>query len=246
MVCGTWSFARQGLKTAEDGRPTSVMASESAIDALAALALAQCPNEGRRALSRARQELGEHADAFAPLLENLARRAQEIHQLQMLAGSDPLTGAANRRTFDSALDRDMSRRARQGSRGAPTNLAVILLDLDGLKQLNDQFGHGAGDLAICRLASAVQSAVRSADLVARLGGDEFAVLSPDTDLEGARILAERVRAAVEAQTVEGQDLRLSVGVAATDRYADADELLRAADRALYGNKRARKGRRLAA
>jgi diguanylate cyclase (GGDEF)-like protein len=183
-----------------------------------------------------RDLLGPEADRCEPLLNVLARRCDELQRLRDLAGRDPLTGAANRRTFEEELAREAARHRRTHEA-----FAVILLDLDELKQRNDRFGHRAGDEALIALVGACLRTVRETDLVARFGGDEFAVLLPGSNLAGASALATRLREAIEQAAVEGGPPRVSMGIAAADygRIA-ADNIVQLADRALYQDKAVRK------
>lgn len=207
-----------------------------AIAALTELAAAEDAETARRALSRARFTLGDEAAALEGLMQQLCQRAEELGTMRRLAGSDVLTGAANRRTFARALARELARLDR-GGRGP----GVLLFDLDGLKQINDQLGHAAGDEAIIRAVAALECAVRGTDIVARFGGDELAVLLPEAGEEGVRQAAERMRDQVESHDVRGRALRVSVGWAfASRRGMDADTLLAFADSRLYADKRARR------
>jgi diguanylate cyclase (GGDEF)-like protein len=214
-----------------------VTKSAHTIDALTALATASTAGEAIDALRIAREALGPHAGEYESLLMSMAARASEVHRLKRLAGRDALTGAANRRAFEEALGRELARHGRTGE-----GLAVVLLDLDGLKALNDTHGHAAGDQAIMCVARACESALRTTDIVARLGGDEFALLLPGVDVQGAAVAAERARSAVENSIVAGQRLEISVGVAVVERGTamGEDELLATADTCLYADKRARK------
>lgn len=205
------------------------------IEALTAVAAARTPWDTFHALTQARELLGDEADDYWPLLESIARRQTEIEQLERLAGSDPMTGVGNRRTFGRALDREV---ARYGRSGDP--FAVILLDLDDLKGRNDTLGHAAGDAAIMAVANVCQEAVRSTDVVARLGGDEFALLLAGSNLAGAWAFAERLRERVEEVTIDHMPLRVSLGVAAVADGMDGDAVLASADAALYRDKAARK------
>ncbi|MEC7525676.1 MAG: GGDEF domain-containing protein [Myxococcota bacterium] len=205
-------------------------------EALTALASAEDPTLAREALRQARQALGEDAARYEPLMELLCRRATELARLRRLAGSDELTGLANRRAFNLALDRERARFER-GSAGP----AVVLIDLDGMKAINDELGHAAGDEALQHTAEALLEAVRASDLVARLGGDELALLLPETTAQGARAVAERARRFIEQRSVRGRPLRASVGWAVTSRR-DPEALLATADARLYADKRRRRAR----
>ena len=147
---------------------------------------------------------------------------------------DTLTTAYNKRYFNGQLEIEFGFSRRQD-----TALALLLIDLDDLKSINDRHGHAAGDRALENLARIVGAVIRSEDVLARIGGDEFAVLCRATHLENAVHLAERLRGAVAAQPIRVDEVDLvttvSVGVAArTESQAQAaEELLAAADRALY-------------
>ena len=195
----------------------------------------------------AQQVLVERTSQLTSLA--LARRHAE-NQLVHAARHDNLTGIPNRSVFFAHLEQLA---ARDGSRtgGPASRSAVLYLDLDGFKQVNDTHGHGAGD-EVLRLASdRITACVRPGDLVARLGGDEFAVVCTDlagTD-EAESIAARLVAAMAEPFTVDGHEVRvgLSVGVALTDPGDGSGgesitRLVEAADRALYDAKQAGKGR----
>ncbi len=213
---------------------------EKHVAALTALAIASTPNEVVTALHAARQILGVETETWQPLLESLIFRANEVTQLRELAGLDELTGVANRRVFDDTVAREVARYGRTGQ-----GFSLVLLDLDGLKELNDALGHAAGDLALITLARACVASLRTTDLVARLGGDEFALLVADATREGAAVVAKRIRSAIEAQSVEGVNLRVSVGTATADGNdpVTVEFLFEEADAALYTNKRERRGDR---
>lgn len=215
------------------------MLTEQVIAALTEAARASTSVETMRALDSARDLLGPDADACEALFRELARRCDEVERLRHLAGRDPLTGAANRRTFEEELAREAARHRRTHEA-----FAVILLDLDDLKLRNDCCGHAAGDRALMALAAACLRTVRETDLVARLGGDEFAVLLPGSNFAGATALAARLRDAVEqTQLDEGGPLRVSVGIAAAEHGRNTVEnVVQLADRALYQDKAVRKTR----
>jgi len=158
-----------------------------------------------------------------------------LREAQAQAHADDLTGLANRRAWDAELPREIARARRTG---AP--LSVAMLDLDGLKEINDSRGHQAGSNAIKHAAAAWSGVVRETDMVARFGGDEFGIVMPDSTLEQARAAAERLREAI------GPGLTTSVGVAQWDGEETAYELVERADAALYAAKRAGRDRVAAA
>jgi diguanylate cyclase (GGDEF)-like protein len=160
-------------------------------------------------------------------------RAEALH--------DPLTELANRRALMAWLDRHAT------GRRAIDRIGLLLVDLDGFKQVNTDHGHHGGDAALTAAAQALRTAARAEDLVARLGGDEFAIVVPSADPATLRAVAERaivaVSAASERLELDGVRLGASVGLALLpDDATDADSLLQAADAALRTAKRAGKGR----
>lgn len=157
---------------------------------------------------------------------------------------DPLTRLANRRAFLERFQAELARAVRSGK-----GVAVIILDVDHFKSVNDAYGHAVGDRALEQIAQALHSAVRTSDLVARIGGEELAVLMPDTDTAGALVVAERCRNAVAAigLIAKGNVVALSAtfGVAATtpgQPVPDVDAMLAAADQGLYVGKQAGRNR----
>ena len=155
-----------------------------------------------------------------------------VARLTELAVRDPLTGVLNRAAFEDQLRREVALSARSGR---PYALAV--LDLDHFKQVNDRFGHAAGDRALRRVCALVIETIREADVFARIGGEEFALLMSDTDPSGAEHTAEKLRTGIESEArAETMPLTISVGLA-VGRGTDADDVLLAADRALYQAKR---------
>jgi diguanylate cyclase (GGDEF)-like protein len=153
-------------------------------------------------------------------------------QVQRQAVTDELTGLANRRRFLAQLEAEVTRSRRNGS-----PLGIILADLDDFKRVNDTYGHDVGDEALRSFAAILEGTVRDVDLPVRLGGEEFAVLVPDTDLEGAALLAERIRQELEASRPHPSgaqyQLTASFGVSCFPSAATAEDLLTDADRRLY-------------
>jgi len=163
----------------------------------------------------------------------LERAEKTEAELRYLADHDPLTGLLNRRRFRSELDQHVSFTARYGGRGA-----VMVIDIDGLKEINDRHGHRAGDTLIRRVSEILRERVRATDLVARLSGDEFAVLMAQTDTAGALQLGEDLR----SQVAEGLPLNSEIGGATisvgitmfgSKEGGAAEAVLVAADQAMY-------------
>jgi diguanylate cyclase (GGDEF)-like protein len=163
----------------------------------------------------------------------LERAEKTESELRFLADHDSLTGLLNRRRFRAELDQYVSFTARYGGRGA-----VMVIDIDGLKEVNDKLGHQAGDRLIRRVADVLRERVRGTDLVARLSGDEFAVLMPQTDTAGALQLGEDLRSQVAdgfSQSAETAPASISVGITMFGGQAAAasEAVLLAADQAMY-------------
>jgi diguanylate cyclase (GGDEF)-like protein len=166
----------------------------------------------------------------------------ELHQ-RAIANRDPLTGVGNRRHFDETLQRELARRTRPagGRREADQSpLALLVLDLDDFKGINDNHGHPVGDAVLSQVAERAQSILRSGDTLARIGGDEFAVVAPGAHGEGACLLAESICAAVGAQAPDSAmpTPSTSIGWAVfPEDGADFESLLRAADERMLSRKR---------
>jgi two-component system chemotaxis family response regulator WspR len=204
----------------------------------------------RRRVTRRRQRtlislVGQRTRQLAEMNRLLHQRTLELEranrQLQHLSLRDPLTGVANRRHFEELLDLEWRRAAREG---AP--LSVLMVDIDFFKAFNDTYGHQAGDECLRLVAGTLcRRATRAGDMVARWGGEEFTVLLPGATSEGARRVAEDIRAAVEGLAIAhtrssvAKVVTISVGVA-TGVTADGpggSTLVGAADRGLYLAKR---------
>jgi diguanylate cyclase (GGDEF)-like protein/PAS domain S-box-containing protein len=174
------------------------------------------------------------------------RKALE-EELERLSQHDSLTGLMNRRRFDEKLEEQLAYTRRYGVGGA-----LLVLDLDRFKEINDELGHAAGDEALCAVAEVLQRNLRQSDTVARpangvlarLGGDEFAVLLPEADGAAAEAVAERLvdALATSKPTIEGREVPLgvSIGIALFDEHGcpPAQDLMAAADRAMYEAKAA--------
>jgi diguanylate cyclase (GGDEF)-like protein len=168
------------------------------------------------------------------VVEGALKKAEKTEaELRYLADHDSLTGLLNRRRFRAELDQYVSFTARYGGQGA-----VMIIDIDGLKQVNDKLGHQVGDSLIRRISAALRERVRATDIVARLSGDEFAVLMPQSDTAGAMQLGEDLRAAVaegSLSAAEQGSSTISVGITMFGgmRDAGAEAVLVAADQAMY-------------
>lgn len=180
--------------------------------------------------------------AIIGLLLLLFARLDRLHaKLTELSYTDGLTGLANRRRFMEVLEAELARQARTGN-----DLCLLLIDADHFKEVNDHHGHHAGDAVLRQLAAILLASVRApADLPVRLGGEEFAVILPDTRIDEARRVAERVREQVASHVFEDRDTRvrvtISVGLVAA-RGQPIGALLQQADDALYRAKQAGRNR----
>ena len=171
----------------------------------------------------------------------IGRLQQELDQASELVRHDPLTGTLNRKGMDDALEREIARARRR-----ETPLCVGLLDVDNFKQLNDTYGHRAGDDALKHLADVIRENVRPQDSVARYGGEEFLVLLPDTDTEDAAAALTRLQRALTKRYFLADNKKLlitfSAGVTRIGDEEEAQGAIERADRAMYLAKRAGKNR----
>ena len=182
--------------------------------------------------------LEEIANRTAPAIEN-ARRFREARQL---ADLDALTELHNRRYFHETLARECVRAHRYGRK-----LALIVFDLDDFKEVNDRIGHLAGDAVLAEAASRMREVVRTADVPCRVGGDEFAVIMPESSMDDAEQLFQRIQTVMSTRAIgQAGRLRLSAGLAEILPEDDSITLFERADRALYAAKQAGKGRSMAA
>lgn len=163
-------------------------------------------------------------------------------RLNETARRDALTGTLTRRALEEVAEDEIAR-----SRRHHTPLSLLLLDIDHFKLVNDQYGHAAGDAALRQFAAAVRRCLRREDIFGRLGGEEFCALLPNTAVEGAALLAERIRQSVADLAVDAGghrlSLKVSIGVASFDDHASTwHELVHQADTAMYAAKRAGRNR----
>jgi diguanylate cyclase (GGDEF)-like protein len=184
-------------------------------------------------------ELRTLEDLLAALLYPL-RNTLAYRQAILSALVDSLTGVNNRAAMDVVLHREVELSRRRG-----TALAVILLDVDFFKKVNDNFGHTAGDACLQAVARCVQDSIRSSDLLFRCGGEEFLVLLSQTEPEGAVQLAERIRHNVQQlrlPVMDGRHLTVSLGATDLRSEDDAGSIYQRADRALYKAKQGGRNR----
>jgi diguanylate cyclase (GGDEF)-like protein len=180
--------------------------------------------------SRVRARTLEMAGQFCGQAALVLRNALLHAEVERLATTDALTGLANRRVFEQALSRELARADREG-----TLTTLIIFDVDHFKQVNDTYGHQAGDEVLRHVGRALASVARRSEVVARFGGEEFVMVLGTCDEQEARAAAERVRAAIAAPGGP-VEVTASAGAATGGPGVDGDELLRAADAALYRSK----------
>lgn len=198
---------------------------------------------------RVRTHIDTLSDLNQSLEERVAERtevaeqsAQRLIESERLAHLDPLTEVLNRRGFQHALTREIAGSAREGS-----SLAVMIVDLDNFKTINDQFSHAIGDEVLKQVAHILKASLRVNDPVCRIGGDEFIVLLPQTTLKAAASIGEKVRVAIEHAEVSSlaADLRVSasIGIAVIhDPHTSVQQLLKLTHSVLYESKRSGKNR----
>ncbi|WP_018947598.1 diguanylate cyclase [Thioalkalivibrio sp. AKL17] len=184
-------------------------------------------------ISAVRNEAGQ-LEYFVAVFHDISEQKRLEAELEHEATTDRLTGLYNRQRFDAELDRALARTERYASEAG-----AILFDIDHFKRLNDTHGHDIGDRVLVELSRRVAHSLRRADFLARWGGEEFVVLLPETDAEGARYMAERLRREIAATPFEDAGpVTISLGVTSLHRDDDPDTLLKRLDNALYDAKHA--------
>lgn len=168
--------------------------------------------------------------------------AQMYARMERMATTDPLTGLVNRRRLMELADEALARADRFGRK-----VSLLLIDADHFKRVNDTYGHAVGDVVLRHVSNLLRREARRVDVVARLGGEEFVLLADETDVAGAAILAERIRARIGSETIRGSfgeiSVTVSVGTSTWPENAQSKEqLLERADQALYEAKRAGRNR----
>jgi diguanylate cyclase (GGDEF)-like protein len=238
LVCDLYMPGATGLEVVERARQldanvqaiilTASASVETAVEALRAGVYDYMtkPFESMAAFELALTRALEHRR----LIEENARLFAEV---QRLAVTDPVTGLYNRHKLNEFLDLEVERARRYGR-----PLSLIMLDLDGMKQINDTFGHPVGDEALRRVAQAVRSQVRRVDLPTRYGGDEFMIVLPEASAAEAQAIRERIEAEVERASFDGVRLSASAGVTQWQpAFNTVEDFVRSVDQSLYRDKR---------
>ena len=167
------------------------------------------------------------------------RLSRTLRFLRDISLTDDLTGCYNRRHGMYTLREWFARSKRYG-----TPFSMIYFDLNGLKTINDKYGHQAGDLLLRSVVNSCKKLLRESDILFRMGGDEFMVLCPDTDKRGAFICAERMQESVKGVTIVNQTVTFAYGIAhSSEDYKDMDEMMHSADSSMYECKKKMHGER---
>ena len=157
-------------------------------------------------------------------------------ELQKLASQDPLTECYNRREFFNLTSNEISKALRYGR-----NVAFLMLDIDFFKSINDDYGHAVGDKALKKIANICKNVCRESDIFGRIGGEEFAICCPDTDIQGAQVISERVREACANEPLEYEDktftVTVSIGVSLLKQGDTIEKAMKRADELLYEAKK---------
>jgi len=191
--------------------------------------------------SRVEQRTAELAQINRRLREEIEERKRVEKQLHRLATTDPLTGAYNRRHFFNLAEQEFNHSDRYENQ-----ISIILVDVDHFKEINDTYGHVAGDQLLQTIAKRFLCNLRQMDIFGRYGGDEFVILLPETDLDQARMAGERLHKVVTQTPIETSRgiirLQISMGVASLNNSDDMEKLLIKTDQALYAAKEAGRNR----
>lgn len=225
-----------GMRGGRDTSPADVARDIAALQAVLVRALRDELSEKEpERFADAVERLADATGAIqAAAVEELVR--SRSRELESQANTDPLTGLGNLRNLQTELAQMLEMQKRYGH-----PFGVLLMDIDGLKRVNDSLGHPAGDRLLMQVAMALQRSIRSVDVAARLGGDEFCVLAPEQESAAAVLLGERLASAVVDEVSVGADppVGLSIGVVSCPEHGeDAEALIDAADRAMYKAKAA--------
>jgi diguanylate cyclase (GGDEF)-like protein len=228
--------ALAGLRSGRDTSAADVARDIAALQAVLVRALREeLAEKDPEKFADAVERLADATGAIqAAAVEELVRTRSR--ELESQANTDPLTGLGNLRNLQTELAQMLEMQKRYGH-----PFGVLLMDIDGLKRVNDSQGHQAGDRLLMQVAMALQRSIRSVDVAARLGGDEFCVLAPEQESAAAVLLAERLANAVAEEVSIPADppVGLSIGVVSCPEHGeDAEALIDAADRAMYRAKAA--------
>lgn len=194
--------------------------------------------ELRRKVAELKEKAAEQRE-YEKRLEEYQRQLEEnLSTIGQLSRTDPLTGLHNRRSMMEKLEEEFARVGRYNE-----ELSLAIIDVDHFKPYNDEYGHPAGDEVLKTVAQVIQDKSRAADFVSRYGGEEFAVVFCNTGTDGAQVLAERIRRAIQDEPWQYREITVSVGIARSGpETADPHTLIDAADRALYEAKEAGRNR----
>jgi diguanylate cyclase (GGDEF)-like protein len=248
---GTTLFQRNGLARVPRRLSYAALGALLSIGAPIGLLLVRLHRHGRISLARISAEVSGNVPTYRYISTStglvfslfggmLGRHADRLAEL---ATTDALTGLQNARALQEGLQREVARAVRDRQ-----PLSLLLIDLDGLKVINDRLGHHAGDRALCHVAEAIGVQLRASDIGVRWGGDEFALLAPNTRGSAAAVLAQRVQSLVGHAPASSAvpPMAVSIGIATFDPdgtvQVDASSLMSAADAALYHAKRSGRDR----